>query len=134
MIITLCTCPDKKTADTLAVQIVGKEFAACVNIIQIENSVYRWKGKVESHPEYLLIIKTTKKAYAQLEAFIKQHHPNETPEIIYINVDGGNANYLQWVDANTLSRLLTVPLDLRATKRASKPLSEDIRAKKPSTW
>ena len=104
MILVLSTYPDEKSADTAAAAIVEKKLAACVSTLKIENSVYRWEGKVEKHPEYLLLMKTTKKAYEQLETFIKQTHPHKVPEIVYIDVEGGNKDYLQWVDSSTLSK------------------------------
>lgn len=131
MIIVLCTYPDKRKAEDAADSIVEKELAACVSILKIEKSVYRWKGRIERLPEHLLIIKSTRKAYKQLEAFIKSIHPHDVPEIVMLEVKEGNKDYLQWVDSNTLSRLLRVPLDLKATRRASDPSRESTKARKP---
>ena len=105
MILVLSTYPDEKSAEAAAAQIIEKELAACVSTLKIENSVYRWEGKIEKNPEYLLLMKTTKKVYDKLEAFIKQTHPHKVPEIIYFDVGGGNKDYLQWVDSSTLSKL-----------------------------
>jgi periplasmic divalent cation tolerance protein len=132
MIVALSTYPSRETAEEGARSIVEKELAACVSIIKIEQSVYRWKGNIEIHPEYLLIIKTTPKAYMKLEMHIKETHPHKVPEIIYFEVKGGNKEYIQWVQASTLSKLLRVPLDLTALKRASDPSNELNSAKNPS--
>jgi periplasmic divalent cation tolerance protein len=126
MIIVLSTYPNKKSADEAALNIVREELAACVSVVAIAQSVYRWKGKVESHPEYLLLIKTTLKAYPKLELHIKQNHPHEVPEIIYIEVKGGQKDYLKWIDENTLSKLLRVPLDLKLKR-------SDAQQDKPRT-
>ncbi len=104
MILVFSTYPDEKSADSAAAAIVEKKLAACVSILKIENSVYRWEGRLEKNPEYLLLIKTTKKSYEELEAFIKQTHPHKVPEIIYVDVEGGNKDYLQWIDSSTLSK------------------------------
>jgi len=133
MIIALSTYPDKKRAEEAAEEIVKKELAACVNIIQIGKSIYKWKGKIEKEGEFLLLIKTTKKAYKQLELFIGETHPYEVPELVYFKIEGGNKNYLSWLDKNVLSRLLTVPLDLRVRKREGTPLRTSIKARKPKT-
>jgi periplasmic divalent cation tolerance protein len=133
MIIVLSTYPDKEKAEEAAKGIVEEELAACVSIIKIENSFYKWKGKLEAHGEYLLIIKTTKKAYTRLEMYIKEHHPYDVPEILFLKIGGGNKEYIQWMDSMTLSKLLTVPLDLSATKRAPVPVKESTKAKKPRT-
>ena len=98
MIVVLSTYPDKEKAEDAAEQLVEKNLAACVNIIKIENSIYKWKGKIEKHPEWLLIIKTTEDAYAQLEKFIKENHPYEVCELIRLDVNGGNRDYIHWVE------------------------------------
>ena len=133
MIIVLSTYPDRETAAKAAMDLVEKEFAACVSIIRIEDSIYRWRGKIEAHPEFLLLIKTTQKSYPRVEAHIKRTHPHKVPEIVWLEVKGGQKDYLEWIDANSLSKLLRVPLDLTATKRASDPSSELISARKPRT-
>ena len=46
MIIVLTTYPDREKAEEAARMLVGKKLAACVNIIKIEKSIYRWKGKI----------------------------------------------------------------------------------------
>jgi periplasmic divalent cation tolerance protein len=133
MIIVLSTYPDRESAAKAAMDLVEKEFAACVSIIRIEDSIYRWRGKIEVHPEFLLLIKTTHKAYPRVEAHIKRTHPHKVPEIVFLEVKGGQKDYLEWIDANSLSRLLRVPLDLSAMKRASDPSSELMSARKPRT-
>lgn len=133
MILVLSTFPTRETADGAAMSIVEKELAACVSVVKIEDSVYRWQGKIERHSEYLLLIKTTHKAYQQLELHIKQIHPHKVPEIIFLEVKGGQKDYVQWVGSNTLSKLLRVPLDLTALKRASDPSNELKSARNPST-
>lgn len=133
MILVLSTYPSRKSAEKSALGIVENELAACVSIIKIADSVYRWRGNIEMHPEYLLLIKTKKKAYLQLEEYIKQHHPHEVPEIIYLDIRGGNKDYLEWIDSNVLSKALRVPLDLRALKRASDPSKELKSARNPNT-
>jgi len=135
MIIVLSTYPDRKSAEDAAEMLVEKELAACVSIIKIEQSVYRWKGKIEKTPEYLLLIKTTQKAYQQIETELKKTHPHKVPEIAYFEIKGGQKDYLDWVDAscNSPAKLLSVPLDFIATRRAGEPSSELTSAKKPKT-
>jgi len=97
MIIVLSTYPDRKSAEEAAGMLVEKRLAACVSMVKIEQSVYRWKGKIEKSPEYLLIIKTTEKAYPRLETRIRRTHPHKVPEIVRLDVKGGNKKYINWV-------------------------------------
>ena len=131
MILGISTYPDKRSAENAAVNIVEKHLAACVSIIKIEQSIYRWKGKLEKEQEYLLLMKTTKKTYPKLEKFVKQTHPHNVPEIIGIPIAEAEKEYLQWVSESTLSKLFKVPLDLSAMKRASDPSRKLRSAKNP---
>lgn len=101
MILVLSAYPDRKSADAAAVSLVEERLAACASIIKIEQSVYRWKGKIEKSPEYLLVIKTTENAYPKLETRIKDTHPHAVPEIVRLDVKGGNTEYLAWVSEST---------------------------------
>lgn len=101
MIVVFSTYPDSKSARKAARDIVTKKLAACVSMVNIEESYYRWKGRVQRQPELLLIIKTSKTAYPKLETFIKRSHPHKVPEIIRLEVKGGQKDYLAWVQANS---------------------------------
>ena len=86
----------KQDAEKLAKLLVEKRLAACINILKIEKSVYRWKGKIAEEGEYLLLIKSAK-AYEKLEREIRTNHPYKLPEIIRLNVNGGYKKYLSWI-------------------------------------
>lgn len=100
-LMVLCTVPDQSVAESIATAVVGDGLAACVNIIAGIGSVYRWQGKIEQATEQLLIIKTTRAAYARLEERIAQLHPYELPEIIAVPIETGLAQYLSWIDQST---------------------------------
>ncbi|HIH22272.1 TPA: divalent-cation tolerance protein CutA [Candidatus Micrarchaeota archaeon] len=97
MLIVLSTCPDLKIANAIATQLVEKHLAACVNILALEDSVYRWKGKIEHAKEFLLVIKTRKEKYILLEMEIKRMHPDEVPEIVAMKSEKVSREYLEWV-------------------------------------
>jgi periplasmic divalent cation tolerance protein len=102
--LVLCTCPDQDSAQTIAEQLVDQSLAACVNILPGIKSIYSWRGKRETAQEQLLVIKTTKNAYGTLEKVIIGLHPYELPEIIAVNIENGNANYLKWISDGISSR------------------------------
>lgn len=94
-ILVLTTVDEKSKAEEMARFLVEKKVAACVNILS-GNSVYRWKGKIEKTAEYLLFIKG--KNFSEIEKKIKEIHPYEIPEIIQIEINKGNEEYLSWID------------------------------------
>ncbi len=95
--LVICNAPNGAIARALALQIVGADAAACVNIMSPCESIYRWEGRVETTNEIPLFIKTTRAKYPALEALIRAHHPYDTPEIIALPLVAGLAAYLQWV-------------------------------------
>ncbi len=98
----LSTCPDRHSAEAIAVRVVEEGLAACVNIIPGLRSVYMWRGKVEKSDEQLLLIKTRVHCYSRLETVIRGSHPYELPEIVSVPIETGLAEYLAWIDTTVI--------------------------------
>ena len=96
-VIALTTFGSSADADEAAGRLVGKGLAACVQILEIK-SVYQWKNKIEKSPEFLLLIKTRKSLYPEVEKDINVNHPYDVPEIIMIPIEDGLPAYLTWMD------------------------------------
>lgn len=94
------TCASRADAETLAAAVLEKRLAACVQLSDIE-SFYRWKGSLHKEPEVLMIMKTRKKLYPELERHIRRHHSYEVPEIVQIPIENGLNAYLGWIDEVT---------------------------------
>ncbi|VAX06151.1 Periplasmic divalent cation tolerance protein CutA [hydrothermal vent metagenome] len=103
VLLTLCTCPDRETAEQIANALVTRGLAACVNLAPSVTSIYEWEGKLETAEEILLLIKTSKHRYTELEQTILSLHPYELPEIIAVPVEQGLSGYLNWVEKCTTS-------------------------------
>lgn len=100
-LLVITNLPDRAAAEKLADALVEKRLAACVNILSPCRSVYRWQGAVQREEEHPVLIKTTREAYAALEAQIRALHPYELPEIIAVPIERGLPAYLEWVNAET---------------------------------
>ncbi|MFA6434811.1 MAG: divalent-cation tolerance protein CutA [Elusimicrobiales bacterium] len=100
--VCLVTAGDEKTASSIAGGLVEGKLAACVSMIGGVASTYRWKGKVETAGEVLLVIKTRKSLVEDVEQFVKRNHPSSVPEILFMSVEHGSRDYLDWLGANTL--------------------------------
>lgn len=96
--IVLCTCPDQASAARIAETLIDEKLAACVNIVPGLTSVYRWRNKIETAQEHLLLIKTRQDRYASVESALLRIHPYELPEIIAVSVEQGLPKYLHWID------------------------------------
>ncbi len=97
----LVTAPSQEVANQLAQGLVTERLAACVNVVPQVTSTYVWEGKLEQTAEALMIIKTRRSRYAELEQHIRTHHPYDTPEIVEIPVGRVAQQYWQWVIRET---------------------------------
>ncbi|MFI5088204.1 MAG: divalent-cation tolerance protein CutA [Terriglobales bacterium] len=95
--IVLSTAGSEEEARRIAQALVERRLAACVNIVGPINSVYRWKGAVESAPEHLLIIKTTATAFPRVRDAIRELHSYELPECVMLQIEAGSEDYLKWM-------------------------------------
>ena len=95
--LVLCTCPNDNVAKEIAQYLVTEKLAACVNIITGITSIYKWQGNLESVQEVQLLIKSIDKHFDLITKAISKLHPYDIPEIIALNIQQGDANYLNWI-------------------------------------
>jgi periplasmic divalent cation tolerance protein len=97
IVIVLTTLGADADAITLAETLVGERLAACVNILPVMTSVYRWKAQIERDREQQLLIKTTAEQLPGLEARMRALHPYEVPEFLVVSVENASAAYRDWL-------------------------------------
>ena len=96
-VVIFVTAASSGEGKKIARHLVETKLAACINISQPMESVYRWEGKIAEEREFLLIIKSTGELFPEIKAEISKIHSYHTPEIICLPVIEGSRNYLQWV-------------------------------------
>jgi periplasmic divalent cation tolerance protein len=79
--------------------LVEERKAACVNIVPGVDSLFRWKGKIDSARESLLLVKTRASLFSEIISLVKETHSYEVPEIIALPIIGGSEEYLKWLDS-----------------------------------
>ena len=97
-IVVFMTAANGEEATRLAEMLVGAHLAACVQILPEMESVYRWQGKVERQAEVLLIAKTMRSKFDDLEREVRALHSYDTPEIVAVPILTGSAPYLEWLN------------------------------------
>ena len=100
-IIVLTQMPDRASAQALARALVEARVAACVSVGAPVESLYHWRGKIETAQETPVMVKTSAGRYAEVEAAIRSRHPYELPEIVAVSVTNGLAPYLEWIAEET---------------------------------
>lgn len=97
--VVLVTCPNARQAGRIARAVVEARLAACVNILPgAVTSIYRWKGKIESAEEKLLLIKTSRKWLVKLRETVEKLHSYDVPEFIALPIAEGSPAYLAWLN------------------------------------
>lgn len=94
--VVITTTPGRAEARSLAKALLKNRMAACVQLMPIE-SFYTWDGELHDDDEILLLIKTQAELFPALEAFIKEVHSYQVPEIIQLPVTNGSDTYLRWI-------------------------------------
>jgi periplasmic divalent cation tolerance protein len=97
-IVVLVTCGSLKEGRRVARALVEARLAACVNVLRTPvESIYRWKGRVDTAKEFLLIVKTSRARFAALETAVKRLHSYDVPEVIALPIEKGSRDYLSWL-------------------------------------
>jgi periplasmic divalent cation tolerance protein len=91
------TAANRDEAGRIAEALVEARLAACVQILPAIESVYHWKGEITRDNEVLMLAKSTRERFAELEARVRELHSYETPEIVALAITEGSADYLKWL-------------------------------------
>jgi periplasmic divalent cation tolerance protein len=91
------TASNPEEASRIAEFLIDSRLAACVQILPEIQSIYRWKGEIARDREALLIAKTTRALFADLEVKVREVHSYETPEILALDAAAISEPYLNWL-------------------------------------
>lgn len=100
ILLALSTFPDRETAQRISTQLITEKFAACANILPGIESIYRWKEKIETGSETLVLFKLGEDRQSAFQEKLRSLHPYEVPEIILVPISSGLPEYLRWVIEN----------------------------------
>jgi len=93
------TTKDRIEAEQIARTLVEEKLVACANIIDNMSSIYRWKDKVVTERECVLIVKTSYSNVQLLTQRVKKIHSYEVPCVISLKISEqeGNQDYIDWL-------------------------------------
>lgn len=100
-IVVLMTAKDAGEAEKIVIQLAEAKLIACSNIIRGVQSIFWWEGKVDKADEVLVVLKTRKALFKDVEKMIKSLHSYTLPEIIALPVIEGSKDYLNWIRNST---------------------------------
>jgi periplasmic divalent cation tolerance protein len=96
-LVVLSTVPSIEEATTIARRLVEEHLAASVNVLPGARSIFVWDGRLQDAEETVLLIKTRRERYAELERRIRDLHSYSVPGIIALPVVSGSPAYTAWI-------------------------------------
>jgi len=96
-VVVFVTTSSTDEAETIAEALVNERLAACVNVLPQCRSVYRWEGKLQRDDEALMIIKSRRDLFAEVERRVVSLHSYEVPEVISLDLADVSKSYLSFL-------------------------------------
>ena len=95
------TAPDPEWLKAFTRQLIEDRLAASAhNFVPIQ-SIYRWRGEIYERPEGRASLHTSRARVPEIIARALREHPYEVPGISTRPIDGGNPDYLSWIEEET---------------------------------
>jgi periplasmic divalent cation tolerance protein len=92
---------DAERADAIVEALLGDHLVACGQRMGPIRSRYWWRGRREQADEWLVLLKTRAELAPAVVTAIRANHPYEVPEVVTLELVGGAAEYLGWIDEMT---------------------------------
>ncbi len=99
-VLVLITVGAHEEARVIGRHLVEAGLAAGAQIIPID-SIYAWNNEIVDDNEWLMIVKTTRDRFPEIESAVTEMHSYEVPPIVMVGMDAANADYLAWIDSLT---------------------------------
>jgi periplasmic divalent cation tolerance protein len=99
-LVVLTTIGGEKEARGLIRGLVEDRVVACGTMVGA-TSIFRWEGAVTEESETLVLLKTRRERWHDLEAAVARRHPYDVPELLALPVEAGLDAYLNWVNRET---------------------------------
>lgn len=101
-IIIFWTAATKEEARAIAHHLLKNQLVGCVNLIDHVESLFLWKGKIESSSEVKVLLKSSENRFQEVLNYIESNCSYETPEVTYVNIASGSPNYLSWLEESII--------------------------------
>jgi len=107
------TTKDKQEAKMIGKKLVEEQLAACVNIIEGMESIYRWEGEIVEDNETILIAKTPYHNVKELTNRVKELHSYDCPCVISLQLSEqeGNEEYQHWLLKNSKKQKINYEIE-----------------------
>jgi periplasmic divalent cation tolerance protein len=87
--------------------LVQERWVASAQITPWIESISMWNNQLETTQESKIVLKTRLENYEKIKEIIQKNCRYQVPEITYSIIDGGNKEYLDWINESTPSGFQT---------------------------
>ena len=94
--IIITTTGTKDLAKQIANELLKYDLSSCAQISEVD-SIYKWNDRVYNESEFRLVIKAAKTNEKTIIEKIKAIHAYDLPQIISLDISGGDGEYLKWL-------------------------------------
>lgn len=98
--IVLTTVGSREEAARIGHTLVEERLAACATALPGAESIYHWRGEIETGHETMLLLKTKEKQLESLYARLLDLHSYETPEFLVLNAEAASRGYREWLTSS----------------------------------
>ena len=95
------TAADMQEAQRVGQALVENRLAACVNALENMTAMFMWKGRMETEKEVVLLAKTREELKDRLVQKVLEVHSYECPCVVFVPIQGGHTEFLDWIDTET---------------------------------
>lgn len=85
-------------ARRIARALLEARLVACANIQAPHTALYHWQGEVQENDEVAVWFKTKSELIVHASERIKTMHSHDVPCVVALPIQGGNAQFLEWID------------------------------------
>jgi len=96
-VIVFITTATREEGERIGRALLDERLVACVNMTPV-HSAYWWQERIEVAEETLLVAKTAARLVEPITARVRALHSYTVPEVIALPIQGGNPDYLRWID------------------------------------
>ena len=101
-IMVIITASSAEESENIVKVLLNEKLIACGNITYKVNSHYWWQGSKQNESEYLIFCKSKASLLDKIVEQVKAIHSYDVPEIIAMPIVGGNEDYLNWIESETV--------------------------------
>ncbi|MCW9033928.1 MAG: divalent-cation tolerance protein CutA [Rhodospirillales bacterium] len=95
------TASSKAEAEMIAKTLVEERLVACANVYEGVTSFYWWQGKIEQDQECSIICKSKESLCDSITQRVKEIHSADCPCVVFLPIEGGNKDFLKWINQET---------------------------------